>query len=185
MGKYPITQGQYQAVMGNNPSHFKGDNRPVEKVSWDDAIAFCQKLSQLTGAQYSLPSESQWEYGCRAGTTTSFSFGDTLTANQATFSGKGQTTDVGTFPANAFGLYDMHGNVWEWCLDTWHDNYNGAPTDGSAWIENDNRSQLLRGGSWDLNPVNCRSSYRYRSARVYRYYYCGFRVVSLPSPGFP
>ena len=185
MGKYPITQAQYQAVMGNNPAHFKGDNRPVEQVSWDDAIAFCQKLSQRTGAQYSLPSESQWEYACRAGTTTSFSFGDNLTADRATFSGKRQTTDVGTFPANAFGLYDMHGNVWEWCLDTWHENYNGAPTDGSAWIENDNRSHLLRGGSWLYNPASCRSACRLRHTRGILGDYYGFRLVCLLAPGFP
>jgi formylglycine-generating enzyme required for sulfatase activity len=185
MGKYPITQAQYQAVMGNNPASLKGDNRPVENVSLDDAIAFCQKLSQLTGAQYSLPSESQWEYACRAGTTTSFSFGDHLTANQANFGGTGKTTDVGTFPANGFGLHDMHGNVWEWCLDTWHENYNGAPTDGSAWIENDNRSHLLRGGSWGNAPVNCRGSNRNGNARDSRNCHYGFRVVCPLSPGFP
>ncbi len=197
MGKYAITQEQYQAVMGTNPARFKGSNRPVEKVSWDDGMEFCQKLSQRTGNKYSLPSESQWEYACRAETTTPFCYGETISTDLANYDGnrtygkglKGkyreQTTSVGDFPPNAFGLYDMHGNVWEWCLDTWHENYNGAPTDGSAWIENDNHSHLLRGGSWDNDPVNCRSSCRNGLARVIRYNYCGFRVVSLPSPRFP
>jgi eukaryotic-like serine/threonine-protein kinase len=197
MGRYAITQEQYQAVMGKNPAHFKGSNRPVENVSWDDGMEFCKKLSQLTGNKYSLPSESQWEYACRAGTTTPFCFGETISTDLANYNGnfiygkgvKGkyrkQTTSVGDFPPNAFGLYDMHGNVWEWCLDTWHENYNGAPTDGSAWIENDNHSHLLRGGSWYFNPVGCRSSSRLRSARDFRLDSYGFRVVSLPSPGFP
>ena len=137
LGKYPVTQAQWQAVMGNNPAYFKGNNRPVENVSWNDAIAFCQKLSQKTGRYYRLPSEAEWEYACRAGTTTPFYFGETITPDLANYDGnytyasapKGvyrqQTTDVGSFPPNAFGLYDMHGNVWEWCQDIWHENYNG------------------------------------------------------------
>ncbi|NEP81952.1 MAG: SUMF1/EgtB/PvdO family nonheme iron enzyme, partial [Okeania sp. SIO3B3] len=145
MSKYPITQNQYQAIMGNNPSNFKGGSRPVEQVSWHNAVEFCQKLSEKTGKIYTLPSESQWEYACRAGTTTPFYFGETITSELVNYNGnypygnapKGkyrqETTDVGSFPPNAFGLYDMHGNVWEWCLDVWHDNYNGAPTDGSDW----------------------------------------------------
>jgi formylglycine-generating enzyme required for sulfatase activity len=188
MGKYPITQAQYQAVMGNNPACFKGDNLPVEQVSWDDAIAFCQKLSQRTGTKYTLPSESQWEYACRAGTTTFLSFGDNVTAKQAIFVGK-TTTNVGTFRPNAFGLYDMYGNVWEWCLDTWHENYNGAPTDGSAWIDNDSCCHLLRGGSWYDFPDFCRSSDRStmhpddNSSHYLRSH--GFRVVCPLSPRFP
>jgi formylglycine-generating enzyme required for sulfatase activity len=176
MGKFEVTQAQYQAIMGNNPSRFKGANRPVETVSWNDAVEFCQRLSKKTGRTYRLPSEAEWEYAARAGTTTPFYFGETITADLANYNGnytyasapKGeyreQTTDVGSFPPNAFGLYDMHGNVWEWCLDTWHDNYNGAPTDGSAWIDkNDNQSQkLLRGGSWSDLPRDCRSAYRNR-----------------------
>jgi eukaryotic-like serine/threonine-protein kinase len=197
MGKYAITQQQYQAIMGNNPSRFKGDNRPIESVSWDDAVEFCQKLSQRTGKSYILPSESQWEYACRAGTTTPFCFGETITPDLVNYDGnytygqapKGryrqQTTDVGSFPPNAFGLYDMHGNVWEWCLDGWHENYHGAPTDGSQWVNNDNDLHLLRGGSWNYGPDYCRSAGRDRGARGNRGLNYGFRVVALPSPGFP
>jgi eukaryotic-like serine/threonine-protein kinase len=189
MGKYPVTQQQYQAVMGTNPAHFKGSNRPVECVSWDDGMEFCQKLSQLTGHKYSLPSESQWEYACRAGTITPFCFGETISTDLANYNGNGtcqegleciyreQTTPVGEFPPNAFGLYDMHGNVWEWCLDTWHEHYNGAPTDGSAWIKNEYNSHLLRGGSWVNYPDICCSSCRNRDAHDSRSIFFGFRVV--------
>ena len=176
MGKYPVTQAQWQAVMGKNPSYFKGyfkgASRPVEKVRWNDATEFCWKLSQRTGKKYSLPSESQWEYACRAGTTTPFYFGETITSELANYHGystyadepKGEyrkeTTDVGIFPPNAFGLYDMHGNVWEWCADDSHWDYNGAPTDGSVWLDGNNNHSLLRGGSWLDNPNRCRSAYR-------------------------
>ncbi len=173
LGKYPVTQAQWEAVMGNNPSHFKGKNRPVEMISWDDAVAFCEQLSKKTGKAYRLPSEAEWEYSCRAGTTTPFYFGETITTDLANYDGnytygsapKGkyrkQTTDVGSFPPNAFGLYDMHGNVWEWCADPWHDNYEGAPTDGSVW-EGDSSDRLLRGGSWHSNPDYCRCALRSR-----------------------
>lgn len=124
MGKYSVTQRQYKAIMGGNPSHFKiysNDDFPVETVGWNDAVKFCEKLSQLAGHQYSLPSESQWEYACRAGTNTRFCFGEEITDDLANCGkvncGNGGTTPVGSFPPNAFGLYDMHGNVWEWCLD--------------------------------------------------------------------
>ncbi len=193
LGKYPVTQEQYQAVMGNNPSYFKGANRPVEQVSWNDATKFCQKLSQRTGASYRLPSEAEWEYACRAGTTTPFYFGETITTDLVNYDGnytygsgpKGvyrkQTTDVGSFPPNAFGLYDMHGNVWEWCRDVWHDNYHGAPTDGSAWESGgDSRYRLRRGGSWNFNPWNCRCAYRLWVVAVNWLNYIGFRVVLLP-----
>jgi formylglycine-generating enzyme required for sulfatase activity len=182
MGKYPITQAQWKAVaslpkierdLSLNPSNFSGNNRPVEKVSWYDAVEFCQRLSKATGRDYRLPSEAQWEYACRGGTTTPFYFGETITPDLANYDGnyiyaqgpKGiyrqETSPVGKFPPNAFGLYDMHGNVWEWCADAWHNNYDGAPRDGSVWIKNgdDNRS-LLRGGSWFFNPNCCRSAYR-------------------------
>ncbi len=204
MGKYPVTQAQWEAVMGkhnfwqvimrtrneNNPSYFKGANRPVEKISWNDATEFCQKLSRITGKKYSLPSESKWEYACRAGTTTPFYFGETITSELVNFNGnytyadalKGkyrkETTNVGSFPPNAFGLYDMHGNVWEWCADDWHDNYSGAPTDGSAWLDGNKNLSLLRGGSWYFDPNLSRSAYRFDSDRrdIHKYF-IGFRVV--------
>jgi formylglycine-generating enzyme required for sulfatase activity len=190
MGKYPLTQAQYQAIMGHNPSYFIGNNRPVENVSWDDAVRFCQKLSQRTGKNYRLPSEAEWEYACRAGTKTPFSFGDNITTDLVNYDGtypyksapKGkyreQTTDVGTFPPNAFGLYDMHGNVWEWCEDDWHENYIDAPTDGSAWnSQSGSNTKLLRGGSWRYNAWYCRSADRLGFSRDARDNFFGFRVV--------
>jgi formylglycine-generating enzyme required for sulfatase activity len=191
MGKYPLTQAQYQAIMGKNPAYFKGNNRPVENVSWDDAVRFCQKLSQRTGKNYRLPSEAEWEYACRAGTKTPFSFGDNITTDLVNYDGtypyksapKGkyreQTTDVGTFPPNAFGLYDMHGNVWEWCEDDWHENYIDAPTDGSAWnSQSGSNTKLLRGGSWYSDARYCRSANRAGYLRDFRNTLYGFRVVS-------
>jgi formylglycine-generating enzyme required for sulfatase activity len=181
IGKYPVTQAQYEAVMGNNPSLFQNNpQNPVEKVSWNDAQAFCQKLSQITGKTYRLPTEAEWEYACRAGTTTRYYFGDD--ANQlgdyAWHNGNSQdkTHPVGQKRPNAWGLYDMSGNVWEWCEDNWHDNYIGAPKDGSAWLTNDNDYQILRGGSWYSLPDFCRSAYRYGNSRGDLNYY-GFRVV--------
>jgi len=159
LGKYAITQEQWQAVMGNNPSHFKGGKRPVEKVSWNDAVGFCQKLSEKTGKTYRLPSEAEWEYACRAGTTTAFHFGETITPDLVNFeSSIGQTTDVGKYPPNAFGLYDMHGNVWEWCADPWHGNYNDAPSDGSSWTTGGSDNRVRRGGSWSYDAVDCRAA---------------------------
>ncbi len=190
MGKFAVTQAQYQQVIGSNPSYFPGDNRPVEKVLWNEAMEFCQKLSEKTGRNYRLPSEAEWEYACRAGTTTSFHFGPTLTSNLANYRGtstyqsepKGeyrkQTTEVGSFPPNAFGLYDMHGNVWEWCLDHFHDNYQGAPSDGSAWFSNnDNGYRVLRGGSWYVVPWYCRSADRGWIDPVVRFNNVGLRLV--------
>ncbi|MEH2014734.1 SUMF1/EgtB/PvdO family nonheme iron enzyme [Nostoc sp.] len=191
IGKFEVTQEQYQQIMGSNPSRFKGAKRPVEKVSWNDAVDFCKKLSQKTGRKYRLASEAEWEYACRAGTTTPFHFGETITTELANYNGnstyasapKGknrqETTEVGSFPPNAFGLYDMHGNVWEWCQDIWHDSYKRAPQDGSAWIDNDNQSQLVRGGSWFINPEFCRSASRYGlwAGPGFIYLYVGFRVV--------
>jgi formylglycine-generating enzyme required for sulfatase activity len=188
IGKYPLTQAQYQAIMGDNPAYFKGNNRPVEKVSWHDAVAFCQKLSQKTGKNYKLPSEAQWEYACRAGTTTPFYFGESITPDLVNYNGnytyaaapKGkyreQTTDVGTFPPNAFGLYDMHGNVWEWCEDDWQKNYINAPVDGSVSISLSG-GKMLRGGSWLLLPGLCRSVCRVSYAAGFGDNDNGFRVV--------
>ncbi len=205
MGKYPITQAQWKAIASRTdlkvkqdldfkPAYFKdrpdSDRRPVEQVNWYDAVEFCARLSKLTVREYRLPSEAEWEYACRAGTTTPFYFGETITGELAnyraseTYAGEAkgeyreETTPVGQFPPNAFGLYDMHGNVWEWCADTWHDNYDGAPTDGSAWIKNgdDNRSPL-RGGSWYYFPNKCRSAYRFNYYRRGIGNNNGFRVV--------
>jgi formylglycine-generating enzyme required for sulfatase activity len=192
MGKYPVTQAQYQAIMGTNPSYFNGSNRPVERVIWNDAIAFCEKLSQRTGKNYRLPSEAEWEYACRAGTTTPFHFGEMITTDLANYNGnytysggirgidREETTEVGSFGvANNFGLYDMHGNVWEWCQDSWHSSYKGAPTDGSAWLDTEENTyfKLLRGGSWNHYPVYCRSAYRDNRNLDYYNVVIGFRVV--------
>ena len=209
MGRYQITQAQWKAVANLpqveiklNPelSTFKGDNLPVENVSWYDAVEFCARLSNHTGRKYRLPSEAEWEYACRAGTTTSFHFGETITSELANYNGtytygnspkgeyRGKATPVGSFGvANAFGLYDMHGNVWEWCLDDWHYNYENAPTDGSAWLDDsdNNLSQrddiaVLRGGSWYAIPEACRSASRIDHDRArHGSSLIGFRVVCV------
>jgi formylglycine-generating enzyme required for sulfatase activity len=188
IGKYQLTQLQYQTIMGTNPSYFKGDNRPVEGVCWEDAVKFCQKLNHRTLGNYRLPSEAEWEYACRAGTKTPFHFGDNVTTDLVNYNGnypypsapKGkyreQTTDVGIFPPNAFGLYDMHGNVWEWCEDDWNENYINAPINGSALISRSKR-KLVRGGSWYYYPEHCRSASRYDTNLDYYYNPVGFRVV--------
>ena len=202
MGKYPITQKQWRTVVNAvgkidinldaDPSHFKGDDRPVEQVNWYDCVEFCKRLSKLTGREYQLPSEAQWEYACRATTKTPFHFGATLTTELANYDGnylfanepkennqyREETTAVGQFPANAFGLYDMHGNVWEWCADDFHDNYEGAPIDGSAWTSSDNSAtKILRGGSWDAAPYVCRCALRSDINPVNRLDFLGLRVV--------
>jgi formylglycine-generating enzyme required for sulfatase activity len=179
--------------------HFQGEQRPVVNVSWRDAMAFCQRLRLRTGHNYTLPSEAQWEYACRAGTTTAFHWGATISTKLANYDGKEmygdgekgeyrqQTVDVASFPANPWGLHDMHGNVFEWCADHWHNNYEGAPEDGSAWIdEKDKRSdnimklRLLRGGAWATLPANCRSAVRGSNLPVNRDGGIGFRVCCLP-----
>jgi len=226
MARTQVTQAQWRVVaqlpkinsdLNPDPSKFKGDNRPVEQVSWYDCIEFCARLSQKTGKNYRLPSEAEWEYACRAGTTTPFHFGETISTEVANYHGeyiygngkKGscrkETILVRSLnAANAWGLYDMHGNILEWCLDDWHNNYTGAPNNGLPWlgeIENENHSQfknswqiwlkkiletnnnnkLLRGGYWSDNPRYCRSACRNYLSPGYRNYFIGFRiVVSLP-----
>ncbi len=212
MSKYPITQSQYQAVMGTNPSHFKGENLPVEKVTLNNAVEFCEKLSKKIGQIVKLPSEAQWEYACRAGSTAKYCFGDDINqlgkyawygnnsgdkaldalsiwrTDQGNYYNRilgsnCKTHPVGEKLANAWGLHDMHGNVWEWCEDIWHDSYSGAPNDGSAWLKvgffqsGDDKKRALRGGSWDYNVIHCRSAYRDRYNEANRNDSVGFRVV--------
>ena len=193
MGKFPITQEQWQVVMGFNPSSFKGANLPVESVTWHYAVAFCQQLSKKTGKTYRLPSEAEWEYACRAGTTTPFHFGETISPEFVNYDGnypygnvpKGkyrkQTTPVGSFQvANNFGLYDMHGNVWEWCADPWHESYRRIPADGSVWeFGGDDSYRMLRGGSWYGDARDCRSAYRDRYVPGDWGRSLGLRVVSV------
>ena len=189
MGKYEVTQEQYQAMMGNNPSYAKGAKLPVDNATWNDSIKFCQKLSQKTGKSYRLPSEAEWEYACRAGTTTPFYFGETITPDLVNYYGhypygaapkglfRAQKTDVGTFPPNAFGLYDMHGNLWEWCSDRWHDNYNGAPNDGSSWETGEGDNRVERGGSSFHSAVDCRTANRLTNRAGTPLSNLGFRVA--------
>ncbi|MCW6038853.1 formylglycine-generating enzyme family protein [Spirulina subsalsa FACHB-351] len=214
MSQTPITQEQWRIVaqlppvvrsLPQNPSHFKGPNNPVEQVSWEDCLEFCLRLNQASGQFYRLPSEAEWEYACRAGTTTPYSFGLTLSpqvANCRHYDGDNRgktgrkTIPVGSLNApNAWGIHDMHGNVWEWCLDDWHDHYEGAPRDGRAWLNHhskaqnqrdglrklleDNRSakKLLRGGSWLNLPEYCRSACRDSCPPSLKSDYMGFRLV--------
>ena len=220
MGTYPVTQAEWQTIMGKNPSYFKGERRPVETVSWDDCQKFLKKLNDTHplplprgeqrgiplsggagvgspllggaggGLLFRLPSEAEWEYACRAGTTTPFYFGETISADQANYNGnyvygKGkqgvyrkQTTDVGSFSPNAWGLCDMHGNVWEWCADTWHESYKEVPNNGNIWGDlGDKKAKVLRGGSWYDNPSNCRSAFRGRNVPDKRFLSIGARVV--------
>ena len=226
-GWQPLPAERWRQDLNPDPSHFQNregqaegevrlfeaetntDNRPVERVSWLDALEFCNRLSQRTGRTYTLPSEAQWEYACRAGTTTPFYFGSTLTPELASYNGnfayadgpqgidRKQTTPVGMFAANAWGLHEMHGNVYEWCLDHWHQGYEGAPADGSAWLSiteqqdplttkgvkdgtDDSERRLLRGGSWYGYPGRCRSACRFRLQPVDALSRVGFRVVCLP-----
>lgn len=207
MGKYPVTQAQWRFVanlepisseLEPNPSNFPGNNRPVEQVSWHDAVEFCARLSRYTKRKYALPSEAQWEYACRAGTTTPFHFGETITTDLANYRGtdwkemgwdgsyvgrmegeyREETTPVDYFDvANSWGLCDMHGNVWEWCIDHWRDSYQNTHTDERAWLtEDENNARVLRGGSWNYNPRHCRAANRRDNWPDIRDIVIGFRV---------
>ena len=195
IGKYPVTQQQWRAVslldaierkLQSNISCFQGDDRPVEQVSWYEAVEFCARLSKHTGKAYRLPSEAEWEYACRARTTTLYSFGDHLTSEQGDDDCiREETSQVGCFPPNGFDLYDMHGNVWEWCQDRWHENYHGAPTDGSAWLSPDESESrvtcVIRGGSWNEPPSAHRSAIRFGYEADLIIHFIGFRVCcSIP-----
>jgi formylglycine-generating enzyme required for sulfatase activity len=201
MGKYPITQAQWQAIaelpivnkpLQLNPSEFQGLNRPVENISWHDAVEFCDRLTLKTGIQYRLPTEAEWEYACRAGTKTPFYFGETITSEFANYDGtypygfgsKGEyrqyTTDVGSFNgANEYGLYDMHGQVLEWCADPWHEDYENAPNDSKSWQEptQDPDNRVLRGGSWFNVAGRCRAASRHQYGADIWLNHVGFRVA--------
>ena len=188
MGKHEVTQSQWERVMGDNPSFFKGADRPVENVTWNDVTSFCEKLTELerktrrlpAGMAYQLPTEAQWEYACRAGTKSAFSFGDSLTSSQANIDGgPGETTDVGKYPANAWGFHDMHGNVWEWCAD-WMANYPAGPlTDPTGPASGSSR--VTRGGSWTNAGHRLRSARRYLNSSGLRNSYLGFRLSLRPT----
>ncbi|MDV3348738.1 formylglycine-generating enzyme family protein [Leptothoe sp. LEGE 181152] len=200
MGKYPVTQAQWNFVAGlppisrlleSDPSEFKGANRPVERVNWHEAVEFCERLSRYTQRDYRLPTEAEWEYACRAGTTTLFHFGETLATAVANYDCRSvygydptgaylqETTPVDHFNlGNAFGLCDMHGNIWEWCQDNWHSNYKGAPTDGSAWMTKYGEAKrVCRGGSWLSKPRECRSTHRNYFSPGNHSHSVGFRVA--------
>ena len=189
MGKTEVTQGQWKAVMGNNPSRFSqcGEDCPVEQVSWNEAQEFARRLSQKTGNQYRLPSEAEWEYAARAGSNTKWSFGDNESqlgdhawylGNSKAWFGENKTQRVAQKKPNAFGLFDMHGNVWEWVQDCWHDNYIGAPSAGSAWSTAcSGNYRVFRGGSWIDGPSILRAAIRYRNTPVYRVDINGLRLA--------
>ena len=191
MGKCPVTRAQWRAVaslekinrhLNSNSSYFKGNNLPVEKISWYDAVEFCQRLSQYTGRKYRLPTEAEWEYACRGGTTTRFYFGNTIATDLANYDSRQKhgkkTTPVDSFPPNPFGLYDLHGNVWEWCEDHYSSNYQFNPNNGTAYYARmKNQYRVVRGGSWSLNSSYCRCARRSSYAPDSNYNFVGLRVV--------
>ena len=208
IGKYAVTNAQWQAVMktqgsANCEKKFQGDLQPVVGVSWHEAREFCNKIQQLTGRTARLPTEGEWEYACRAGTSTPFAFGETVTPEQVNYDGnypygdapKGKyrevTVNVNSFQPNAWGIYQMHGNVWEWCLDEWHDSYADKPENlkkqgNQAWgdlkvDENDNRYRLLRGGSWNNDAWDCRAALRFGYDARVRFDDIGFRLFLASS----
>jgi formylglycine-generating enzyme required for sulfatase activity len=190
MSRFLTTQGQWKAVMDTLPRcRFKADDLPVEQVSWEDAQKFCDRLSKRSGRHYQLPSETQWEYACRAATVTPFSFGETLTIEVANFNGehtfreeprgfyRHTTTQGGTFPPNAFGLFDLHGNLWEWCADNWLEDYSSSPRDSSSYRNKESHYRVVRGGSWHEPPGLCRSASRLKVLETEADEFMGFRVV--------
>jgi formylglycine-generating enzyme required for sulfatase activity len=222
VGRHAVTRGQFAAFVNNtghkteggahvlkgdkweldpkgswrNPGFAQDDSHPVACVNWDDAKAYAAWLSSKSGKTYRLLSEAEREYVARAGTTTPFWWGSSITPAQANYAGtyvyagggsngewRKATVPVGSFAANPWGLYNVHGNVWEWCEDVWHDNYNGAPTDGLAWLQGGDASRrVVRGGSWYYYPLNLRAAYRFRYSTVTRYYLLGFRLARTLNP---
>jgi formylglycine-generating enzyme required for sulfatase activity len=187
LGQSTVTIAQWCTVMGALPDGMKAVGaafvaspaHPVVRVSCDEAADFCRALSRRSGRAYRLPSEAEWEYACRAGTTTPFAFGETITRTLANFDGSATIAIESLGPANSFGLIGMHGNVYEWCEDRWHGNYRGAPVDGSAWMHDaDPRTRVLRGGSWAHGASACRSAARMLSGEPRaRSRKIGFRVA--------
>jgi len=181
IGKHEVTQMQWRWVMGKNPSNFKGNNLPVEMISWIDAQKYVKKLSEITGKKYRLPTEAEWEYAARAGSTSIYPWGDNELEmlEYSWFSPKlNKTRPVGLKSPNVFGLYDMIGNVEEWVLDCAHNNYIGAPSDGSAWIRNGDCSiRMLRGGYWDDPTLNARTATRNPQNKIAKSPFIGFRIV--------
>ena len=181
IGKYEVTQAQWQLTMGFNPSNWKGDNLPVEKVTWYEAMNFCRKLTQKTGYQFSLPTEAQWEYACRAGSTGKYFFGERepeLTEYAwFTLNSGGKTHPVGQKKPNPWGLYDMYGNVWEWCADWYHGNYYTAPTNGESWEVPKGGDKVYRGGWFNDQPWYCRSVDRFYISPDFKDFCSGFRVM--------
>lgn len=193
ISRYEITQAQWRLVanlpkvareLSRKPSYIEGDRLPVDQVSWEDANEFCNRLTQSTGRRYRLPTEAEWEYACRAGTTSLFHFGDKLVPDLANYRISSVDAMAGPAPvgskgvANRFGLFDMHGNVQEWCADTWHPNYKGAPSDGRAWEGGDANSRVLRGGAWTSEALACGSPVRVKGSVTLRARSIGFRVVT-------
>ena len=192
LGKAPLTERQWQALMGRHRGRFTDPDGPVDTISWIEAARFCERLSKRTGRRYALPSEAQWEYACRAGSLAAFSFGPVITSDLANYNGefacqggprgvyRHKTLPAGEFPPNAFGLLDMHGTLWEWCADAWHDDYSGAPADGSPWQGGSNPEfRASRGGCWHDIPEVCRSAARLRAKAAEGDEFMGLRVVLM------
>ena len=180
VGKYEVTQAEWEAVMGKNPSEFKGARKPVENVSWEDAKSFINKLSEQTGKEYRLLSEAEWEYMARAGSTTKYPWGDEIDSSKAKYDSEDGTVTVGSYSANAFGVYDTIGNVYELLEDCQHRNYKDAPIDGSAWLsenEGNCKSRVIRGGDWSTPARVLRSALRSRYTSTFRENFIGFRIA--------
>jgi formylglycine-generating enzyme required for sulfatase activity/predicted Ser/Thr protein kinase len=220
IGQLTITQAQWRTIaelpkvkrrLNPSPSYYSGEDRPVEWINWEEAIEFCDRLTRLTRKPYRLPSEAEWEYACRSGTTTPFHFGPTIVTDLANYRGmdedrgeqgvflgnydkgpkgkyRGATIAAHELPPNAFGLHNMHGNVWEWCEDHWHSGYENPPINGSAWLDEDadvKSDRVVRGGSWNCSPQLCQSAYRKFFAPSNRYSNLGFRVLFRLRPPTP